>query len=239
MSAVQYDSRGRPFIMGPTGEIVYLSPASMGNSEGSGLGEGGNFFKSDGQWNQRTGEVERPTNWGNILSTVIGGGLGAQGLAAAGAFGGGGAAGGAGLPTTGMTPGLIGEGAAAAGSGAAAAGAGAASSLPGWIKPAIGLGAPLAMRAMRRGPGNEYFGGGGSSGDGNAQLQQLMQLLMEKAQRTAPVHAQAMNTAQRMGPSLASSPQMDRAIDASRSSRPATQTDPQVLAAIQRLMGGR
>lgn len=70
-----------------------------------------------------------------------------------------------------------------------------------------------------------------------AQLQAMNQLLMEKAQRQAPVHQAAMNMAMRMAPNGGSSPQMDQTIQQAAQPRPQLEQDPQVLDAIHRLMG--
>lgn len=87
MNPVQRGPDGRHYIDGPGGR-TYISPAAMGNRDGSGLGEGGGLLRHRGQWNQRTGRVEQPFNWNNAFAMGIGGLLAAP--AVAGAFGGGG-----------------------------------------------------------------------------------------------------------------------------------------------------
>jgi hypothetical protein len=234
VGGLQYDAQGRPYYVLANGRRSYVSPVAMGGKpEDSGLGTGGNFFRGNGEWNQDTGEVEHHLAGGNLLSAGIGGMLAAPLLGAA--FGGGGAAS---LPTGGMTSGLIGEGAAA---GAAAGGGGMLGSLPAWLKPAIGIGGPLLSRAFSGGGGPENPSdewSGGDAGGGSAQLNALIQLLLERAQRTAPVHQAATDMALKMAPSMQSTPRMSQAIESAKSPRPQMQQDPQVLAAIHKLMSG-
>lgn len=114
----------------------------------------------------------------------------------------------------------------------------AASTLPGWVKPVTALAGPPIAHALTGGGGTPGTGGAGFGADQSAQLNQLMQLLIQRAQETAPVHQLAMDTATRMAPSGIASPQMSAAIEQAKQPRPQMQTDPQVLDAIHRLMTG-
>lgn len=90
-TGLQHDERGRPFFFlgdDPTQKRSYVSPMAMGQPAGE-LGQGGSFFRHPGEWNNDTGEVEHPFNWGNTLSLAVGGGLGASAFSAIPAFGGG------------------------------------------------------------------------------------------------------------------------------------------------------
>lgn len=238
VGGLQYDAQGRPYYVLANGERSYVSPAAMG---GQAPADTTGILHKRPQWNQQTGQWETPFDWGNLLN--IGTAAALTGGAANALMSGGGptmastaANTAANLPAGAVT----GAGAAAGGAGAVAGGAGAASSLPSWVKPAVAFGGPLAMRAMRSGPGDGSGsnGPGGSSGDVSGQLQQLIQLLIDRANRTTPVHEAAMRMATRMSPSMESSPRMDDAITASQSPRRTTETDPQVLSAIQKLMMG-
>src|ERR1700741_3808069 len=99
-SGIQYDERGRPFILTPDGRKSFISPVAMG---GQAPTDETGIYRKGPQWDQNKGDWETPLDWGNILSTVVGGGLTAgvanaamAGGAAAGGGGAGGAAGAAG-----------------------------------------------------------------------------------------------------------------------------------------------
>lgn len=115
---------------------------------------------------------------------------------------------------------------------------------PSWIKPVTALtslAGPPIVRALSHGSGNGDDGGGDGTGlndEQGSQMRELLQLLIDKAKRTAPVHELAMQTAMRMAPSGTPSAMQAHAIDESRTPRQTTQTDPQVLDAIHRLMAG-
>lgn len=116
------------------------------------------------------------------------------------------------------------------------------SHLPPWVSPAVKGAtalAPLLMHGGGSGSGTDTTASGsGFTPEQSAQMNQLMQLLIDKAKRTAPVHQAAMDLALRMAPPPNRSPQMQQALTASQTPRPQTQTDPQVLDAIHRLMSG-
>lgn len=110
-----------------------------------------------------------------------------------------------------------------------------------WLKPALAIGGPLAMRGLSGGGGGGDVGGPNGNGlddARSAQLEQLTQLLIDKSKRTVPVHEAAMRMAGRMAPSGAPSPRMTQAISAAQTPRQTPSTDPRVLEAIQRLMSG-
>lgn len=173
---------------------------------------------------------------------AIGIAVGVTGGAALGAFGsaGGGAAAGGGVAGGGLGTGALASGATIPGAGAVsglgAAGGGMAATLPDWVKPVTALAGPALSRMHGGGGGDQMEAGFGA--DQQSQLHQLMQLLIQRAQETAPVHKLAMDTAMRMAPSGVASPQMSSAIEAAKQPRPQIQTDPQVLDAIHRLMTG-
>ena len=112
---VQYDERGRPYILMSDGTKNYISPVAMG---GQPPPDETGVFRSRPQWDQYKGEWETPIDWGNIVTMATGAGLGAGVLSAAGAFGGAGAgsagsaggAGGVGIGETGAVSGLAGSG---------------------------------------------------------------------------------------------------------------------------------
>ncbi len=106
------------------------------------------------------------------------------------------------------------------------------------MDPAIKGGAALAPLALSHSGSTDTVPGNGLDPRQSAQLNQLMQLLIDRAQRTAPVHQQAMDTAQRLGPRVPSSPQFQQALAASTTPVAPHQPDPQVLDAIHRLMTG-
>lgn len=128
LSDIAWDERGRPYrtylMDGPrykSGDRTYVSPAevhpenttdprllSWASQHGA---PGGSLLKNRGTWNSQTGDWDRGTNWGNLLSIGVGGAIAAPFIAPAvgGLFGGGGAAASSGT-------------AAASGSGAAAGG---------------------------------------------------------------------------------------------------------------------
>lgn len=174
------------------------------------------------------GSWKIPAVIGGTLATA--GALGAFGGAAGGAAAaGGGSAAGAGIPGMAWTPGL----------GTAGAAAGAASSVPGWLAPALQIGGPLAARALgsHGGPSNT---GTGLPPELDAQLQQLLGLQTDRLERQAPVHEAAMRLAQSLGRgSSVGGARLDQANQAAMSPRPQTQLDPQVMAAMAKLMGGQ
>jgi hypothetical protein len=112
----------------------------------------------------------------------------------------------------------------------------AASSLPGWVKPAVGIGGPLVARALTDGSGNGDDLS--ASPQSAAQMQQLLQLLIDRANRQTPVHEAAMRMATAMAPSMQMTPRMGQAIETAQTPRSTAPGDPQVLSAIQRLMAG-
>lgn len=176
---------------------------------------------------------------------AIGIAAGITGGAALGAFGpagGGGAAaaGGGGVAGGGLGTGALASGATIPGAGAVSGfgipAASTVATLPDWVKPVTALAGPALSRMHGGGGGDQMEAGFGA--DQQSQLHQLMQLLIQRAQETAPVHKLAMDTAMRMAPSGVASPQMSSAIEAAKQPRPQIQTDPQVLDAIHRLMTG-
>lgn len=110
--------------------------------------------------------------------------------------------------------------------------------VPGWVKPVAGLAVPAALQLRGQGGTPTTGSGNGLDPTQSSQMSQLMQLLIDHAQRAAPVHQAAMDLALRLAPHANTSPQMQSALAASQTPRPQTQTDPQVLDAIHRLMSG-
>jgi hypothetical protein len=175
--------------------------------------------------------LARNQSWAGPL-ILFGGGL-AGGLAA-GAIGGGAAAGGSAATTI---PGGYAASAASAApvlsSGGAAAG-GIGSAL---AKTGISAGAGLLSRAMGS-HGNDTSTG--MTPELEAQLKQLMQLQVNRAQRQEPVHEAAMQLAMRLSPGTSvAGPRLQKGIQQASQPQAPTQTNPAVLAAIQRLMGGQ
>jgi hypothetical protein len=81
---VQYDEKGRPYILMADGRRNYISPAAFGEpvpEDTTGM------FRQAPQWNNQKGEWETPIDWTNIANIGVGAGLTAGGLSAFGAFG--------------------------------------------------------------------------------------------------------------------------------------------------------
>lgn len=180
---LQYDEQGRPYYQFPGQPRNYVSPVAMGQQKPE---DTTSIFHKAPQWNNDQGTWETPFDWGNLLNIGVAGGLGAGALSAAGAFGGGA---GAGAGAMYGPPESLAAGAGGAGAAAGAGGVGASllknlTSIKG-IASLAGL-IPLLMSAK---------GGGGDAGAGGAggfaqmpQLNSLMDMSVNRAQRTDPLH---------------------------------------------------
>ncbi len=124
------------------------------------------------------------------------------------------------------------------------------SGMPDWLKTVIKTGIGVSPAIIGLIANHRASGGSNGSGTGVAggtglppalagQFGQLLDLQLNRARANEPVHAAALALAQRMGAGTASSPAaLAQGIEQSRTSRPSTQMDPAVLAAIQHLTGG-
>ena len=103
-SVVQYDERGKPYMLMQTGKRYYLSPMAMGEAAPEDS-QGRGFAHGRPTWNQDEGEFERGLDLTFPLSLAAGAGIGAGALSSAGAFGAGGSASGL-LPSTSTVSGM-------------------------------------------------------------------------------------------------------------------------------------
>lgn len=159
---VKWDASGKPYYDIDGRNIGYVPPASalestndprlMAWGQAHAARPGQSFLKDSGTWNPATGQYDQGINWTNILSSVVGAGLGAGAI---GALAGGGTAGAASIPTD--VAGLSGVGAVPAAAGGVGVGAGE-------IGATTGLGTAAGTVA---GPGASAIGG---SSFGNALL---------------------------------------------------------------------
>lgn len=196
---LQYDERGRPYYVTADGQRNYVSPVAMG-AEPSPDETG--VFHSRPEWNQESGDWETPFDWGNLLNVGVGGLLGAGALSAAGAFGGagggtvsaspllseGGAA--AGLPTAGMTPGLIGGAGIGAGAGTGMGVGGAAGMGAGAGAAAAGGGLADVLKRLGLTAGMMGIGkaiGGGGQTPIPPEIQQILDLQKQRMQLQNPL----------------------------------------------------
>lgn len=114
-----------------------------------------------------------------------------------------------------------------------------ASSVPKWLVPALEVGAPYAINAAMRGGGSGETGTNGLTPEQQAMVTRLMQLAAQRQEQSAPVHQAAMLLAQRLGPtgSWGDSPRFQQAVQQTTGQGPSPQSNPQLAAAMQRLMG--
>lgn len=218
---IQYDEQGRPFTyVGGTTRRSYISPVAMGT--GTRPTDGGGIYRTDYGWDQNRGEWTRGIDWGNVLTTGIGGIAGGAALAplfsGGGAAGSGGAAAAAGnasvlpsattFPTAGMMPaGGTGLGAAGSGAGSAAAGgavsagaqAGSSSVLSKVLKTLAGsapiIGAMTAPKQSLQGGVNDIMSIPG--------VKEMLDLKMKQAQRVDPLHEALTTMSMRLLPNSA------------------------------------
>jgi hypothetical protein len=117
----------------------------------------------------------------------------------------------------------------------------AASSVPSWVRPAITAAAPFAINAATGG-GSSSNGSGanGLNPEQNDLLTQLIRMSMQRQQETAPVHQAAMALAGKLAPtgSWGDSPRFGQAVQQTTGPGPQSTANPQVTAAMQRLMNG-
>lgn len=180
---LQYDEQGRPFYQFPGQPRNYVSPAAFGKPIG---GNPESAWHSAPQWNQNTGEAENPFKWGKALNYGVGGalGLGVADAAFPGLFGAG-----AGGSVAGDVAGVD-----AAIGGAGAAGAGAAGGIGQHLLDQLKSGKGIASLAslipllMAAGGGGGNNGGGGDLLSQNPQLNSLLDMSVNRAQRTDPLH---------------------------------------------------
>jgi hypothetical protein len=207
MSQWLRDERGLYYSIEPDGSRYY-NPPSL--AEKKARGNNDSFFR-DEVWDTKTGTYKKKTNWNNLLALGAGGAVGAGALNAALA-GGGAAAGGAatavpsmpwtipagfeasmaGLPAGAALGGIGAAGASGAAGAAGRAAAGAGSGFVGGLKDIFtdpktyaGLAGLLTTLATRPN------GGSGSGGDllaQNPQLQRLLDMSAQRAERTDPLH---------------------------------------------------
>jgi len=198
---------------------VYDSPAAYGASKPD---IGGGLIHKSPQWDQSQGTWDAGIDWGKLYTYLMGAGLGIGGADALGAFGAGGASGTA-IPDPAASYGGIGLGSEGAGAGVAgantggaiAAGAGAVGS---GSAPAVGTAAGSATsKALTSGQkvegllaGLGGLIGGKVLGDqlgGNStppELQQLLQLALERAKSQQPLFNQINSGVSQMLPNFAS-----------------------------------
>lgn len=118
--------------------------------------------------------------------------------------------------------------------------AGAGSNIPSWLKPAIGIGAPLAAGAFTH-AGNSNNTPGASPLDPETQgmLKNILNLSQQRLESTVPVHEAAMRLAMSMAPNGQYSPRMQQSIGETNQANPqSAQMSPNVQEAYRRLMQG-
>jgi hypothetical protein len=190
---------------------------------------------------------------------VAGVGVGAALAAAPAAAGGGGgaaaggsgtaAAAGQGLGMQGLAPAATAGGGISGGAGATTLGTTAASSPHWWQRGAqnvAGQSPSLAQSLIGAGASAGLGALAGQTGqtepaltpEQQAMMTQLLQMSVDRQNRITPIHEAAMRLAGQLAPTGGNSPRMNSAIQSSLSPRPTQQTSPQMLEAIQRLMGG-
>ena len=171
---VQYDERGRPYLLLGDGRRYYLQPEDTSDRP-----QGG-FLRGAGHWNPKTAEWEQGgVQGGNLLSLGVGGLLTGGALSALGAFGG---AGGAGNAAAGSGAGAAGIGATVPGVGAVSGtGVGAAAGGGGLGGRLLNAALPLGMM----GAGRVLGGGGGSQIP--PELQEMLSLQKQRAQFQNPL----------------------------------------------------
>jgi hypothetical protein len=232
-------------------KIAYSTPASDPSSpwrSSVGYDSGGPFSKHS-QWDDAEGTYQGGIDWGTLLGTIGAGSLIGGGVAAAFGGAGGAAPAAAGssatVPSSGAIPAAaLGADtvmpATAASQAAAEAAVGAsASSLPSWVAPvikgAVPFGVSLATRPQT--PGANDLSGTGLSPELLAQLQALIKMSMQRQQETAPVHQAAMLLASKLAANQNSLPSLNGARDAMQGPGPSPTMNPNVSAALARLMG--
>lgn len=115
----------------------------------------------------------------------------------------------------------------------------AAGGLPSWLMPAIKAAVPIGMGLANRPdqPGANGLNGTGLPPELLAQLQQLIQLSLQRQQETAPVHQAAMALASKLATNQNNLPSMAGARADTQGPGPSPTMNPQVAAAMARLMG--
>lgn len=160
------------------------------------------------------------------LTAATAGGIFGGG-AALGAFGAGGGAGAGGAGSY--------IGADVAGTAGAAGGGSAMASAAPWLSRGLQVAAPIIGSALsnRGNTGNQPL----QDPELLAQQRQLLEYGNRRLAQAEPVHQAAMQMAMRMAPT-GTSPRMQQAVQSSMAPRPQPPINPQVLEALQRLMGG-
>lgn len=211
-NGVYHDAQGRAYTLMPDGTRRYL--ASYQQAQQAAGNEG--FFTNQ-EFNPATGQYERKIDWNNILGLAAGAEpFAAAGIAAAGAGGGvagsaptmgggetlaanlGSGSALVGAPASLTTPLTVGGAGVGAGSVAPSAGvggatsgaatAGSAAGLGGIGKALKDLGIPLGIAAAGKAMTGGFGGGdGGGSSDLPPELQQLLQLSMDRMRSQGPL----------------------------------------------------
>ena len=209
-----YDEQGRLYyeVPGQPGRRSYVSPIATGT--GQKPEDSGGIFRSGWRWDANQGKWVNPIDVDNIANMAVGSALGAGAISAA--SGGGAAAGGTsgGLLPNAALPGAAGAmtgaavpamttpaaalgGAAVPGATGAALGSmktkagGAGGALLDAIASPQGVSGLAGILAMLAGGGAFGGGNGGASTDmfgNNPQLKSLMDMSVNRAQRTDPLH---------------------------------------------------
>lgn len=173
---MKYDEQGRPYFEFPGQPRNYVSPASFGKPIG---GNPESAWHSGPQWNQYSGQAENPFKWGKLLTVGTAGALGLGALDAAGVLGGAGG------------PAMYGPPASLAADAAPVATGGAASLLQKLLsgKGLAGLATLIPMLLSAKGNSTPPGGGGlDSTLQQNPQLASLLNMSVNRAQRTDPLH---------------------------------------------------
>lgn len=120
-------------------------------------------------------------------------------------------------------------------------GAGPASSVPSWLRPAISVAAPFAIRAATGGGGSTNTGANGLDPEQNDLLTQLIKMSMTRQQESAPIHQAAMALAGNLAQkgSWADSPRFNEAVAQTGGPGSSPIQNPTIAAAYAKLMGPR
>lgn len=188
---LKYDEQGKPYydVPGQPGRRSYVSPVALG---GKAPDDTTGIFHSAPQWNQNEGKWETPIDWGNVLNVGVGAGLGLGVADAAfpslfGAGTGGSVAG----DVAGVDQAIANAGAGVYGTGAGLAG-GIGKTLLNNLTSTKGIASlasllPLLMAA--KGAGGSGSGTGAATPFANqGQLDSLLNMTVNRAERTDPLH---------------------------------------------------
>lgn len=186
---LQYDEQGRPYYQYPGQPRNYVSPAAFGKPIG---GNPESAWHSAPQWNQHTGEAENPFKWGKAITAGTAGALALGGLNAAGVIGGGGAG-----SVAGDVAGVAGKiGGMGAGGWAPEVAGGVAGGIGQKLLKSLTSGQGIAslasliplLLAIRGGGGGSNGGAGAGDFAQMPQLNSLLDMSVNRAQRTDPLH---------------------------------------------------